>query len=135
MKRETTILEASSFTSYSQPIEILPICSATEFYDIFKIVWKYKYGTSGFDYSDKLIFKVGEERICTLQADSLSSVSSVACVSNANICIDKECPRVDLGEGLKLHLLGTPPTQGDGEVVIETYYYLDDINKIWDQGN
>jgi hypothetical protein len=132
MKRNTIILEASSFTSYTDAIQILPSCSATQFYDVFKIVWKYKFETSGFDYNDKLIFKIGDERICTLQADSLSSLSSVACVSNANICIDKDCPKVNLGEGLKLYLLGTPPTQGDGEVVIETYYYLDDINKIWD---
>jgi hypothetical protein len=132
MDRSTTILEASSFISYTNPIEILPSCSSTQFYDVLKIVWKYKFGTSGFDYNDKLIFKFGDERICTLQADSLSSLSSVACVSNANICVDKDCPRLSLGDGLKLHLLGTPPTQGDGQVVIETYYYLDDINKVWD---
>jgi hypothetical protein len=131
METKTTILTASSFINYSEPIIIIQDCFGTEFYDISKIVWKYKFGTSGFDYNGKFIFQIADERISTLQADSLSSLSSVACVSNANLCVDRECPKVVLGAGLRLHLSGTPPTQGDGEVIIETHFSMDDINRIY----
>jgi hypothetical protein len=127
METNKIILQASSFINYSEPITILPDLPTNEFYDVRKIVWKYRFGTSGFDYSDKIVFKLDDERIATLQADSLSSLSSVACVSNANLCIDKECPRVNLTKGVKLHLLGTPPTQGDGVVVIEIFFTQDNI--------
>ena len=131
MQSVIKILEASSFTNYSSPIEILPECNSTEFFVVDRIIWKYKFGTSGFNYSDKLIFELGSERITTLQADSLSSLSSIVCVSTSNLCIDKECPRIDLGSSLKLKLLGTPPNQGDGEVIIVAHYYMDDLNRIY----
>lgn len=127
METKKITLQASSFINYASPIEILPDLPTDEFYSIKEIIWKYRFGTSGFDYADKLVFKIDDERICTLQADSLSSLSSVACVSTANICIDKECPRVNLTKGVKLHLLGTPPTQGDGVVLIEVIFSQDNI--------
>lgn len=127
MQKETIILQASDFINYSQPITILSDLPTDEFYDVRKIIWKYRFGTSGFDYNDKIVFKIDDERICTLQADSLSSLSSVACVSTANICVDKECPRVNLTKGVKLHLLGTPPSQGDGAVAIEIFFTQDNL--------
>lgn len=123
-------LQAGDFINYSGPIEILPAPATNDFYDIFKIIWKYKFGTSSFDYNDKILFTVGDERIGTMQADVLSSASSVACISHANLCIDKECPRINLSEGLKLKLLGTPPTRGDGEVIIEVFYCKDGIYRV-----
>jgi hypothetical protein len=127
MQKTIVTLQASDFINYSSPIELLPSLPQDEFYYVEKIIWKYRFGTSAFDYSDKILFKIGEERIATMQADVLSSLSSTACVSNCNLCIDKECPKINLSEGLKLHLTGTPPTQGNGVVIIEISFAQDGI--------
>jgi hypothetical protein len=133
MVRTTIKLESEDFINYSNPIAILSSLGADEFYDVFKIVWKYKHKTVSYDYLGNLIFKIGNERIATLQGDSISSQSNVACVSNANLCQDRDCPKIELGEGVKLYLDGTPPSIGDGSVVIEIYYYVDNINNTWDE--
>lgn len=130
MIKKTITLSSTDFINYSQPIELLPQLEQSEFYNVFKIIWKYKFNTSSFDYNDKILFTIGDERIATMQHDILSSASSVACISHANLCIDKECPKVALSEKLYLKLLGTPPTQGNGSVVVEIYYSIEDIDRI-----
>ena len=73
MKRTVKYITSEEFINYTTPIEILPQTNSDEFYDILKIVWKFSASTTNFDYSGKILFKIGDERICTLQSDSLSS--------------------------------------------------------------
>lgn len=132
MKRSVKYITANDLINYSSPIEVLPSIESDEFYDILKIVWKFSASTTNFDYSGKILFKIGDERICTLQSDSLSSTTSNAAVSNANICVDKDCPKITLGEPLKFVLDSTPPTQGNGMAQVDVYYYIDKIGLNWD---
>lgn len=132
MERKVIQLTSNDFTGYTNPIEILPSIGDREFYDVLKVVWKYRFNTIGYNYTGKILFKVGHERFCTLQSDSLSSTTSTASVSNANICVDKDCPYLTLGDPITMILDGSPPTTGDGEVQIDIYYYLDSVDKNWD---
>ena len=110
------------------PITLLPTISSNQFYDIHRIVWKLKYGTTPYDYVGEIYFTIGAERLATFQADNLAIDRSSAAVSNANICKDFKCPFIELGETLKLELSGTPPTVGDSQIKIDIHYYVEQID-------
>lgn len=120
-------LSGSDIIDMTSPISLLPNIDLNQFYDIHRIIWKLKFISSPYDYTGEIFFKIGQERISTLQADSLNSNRSSAAVSNANVCKDFKCPFVELGETLKMEMSGTPPTTGDSEITIEIHYYIEEI--------
>ena len=120
-------LTPSDLINLNTPLILLENIDSDKFYDVEKIIVKLKYNSIPYNYSGNIYFKIDEERLSTLQGDSLSSTKNVVTISNTLLCKDICSPLLSVGKGVTMEFENTPPTEGDSNVEITVYYTVRDF--------
>ncbi len=120
-------LTDTDILNMSTPYEIAPALGGTKFYDVKKIIWKLDYNTTPYNYTGRILFKIGNEQIAEFQADSLTSNYKVASISGTPLCIDKCAPLIQVDTAITLEFPGGAPINGDSNVYLEINYLINEI--------